>query len=138
MLQFPRSNIKHLSLSPRIGIRGTQYNWNWDIMVFKLISHNFNLLLSVVKVVYTLHLVKQGRLEPLKLPSEQYQLEVEDSDVARLTEGSTVLALKLGRTRVLLKDTNADDPDGEGRSISAIIRVAQPASLELDILPTHT
>ncbi|KAF4532009.1 hypothetical protein B566_EDAN006554, partial [Ephemera danica] len=98
------------------------------------------LLMPDTQVNYHLHLVKQGRLEPLSLPSEQYQLEVEDTEVAKLQDGNTVLALKLGRTRVLLKDNNAvtEDSDGEGRSISAIIRVAQPASLELDILPTHS
>ena len=86
---------------------------------------------------YRLELVRQGRLEPLPLPSEQYQLDVEDSKVARLAEGSSVVALQEGRTRVLLKDNNAVEEDGEGRAISATVRVGQPALLELDVLPTR-
>ncbi|CAB3380542.1 Hypothetical predicted protein [Cloeon dipterum] len=93
------------------------------------------LLMPNTKVRYSLELVRHGRQERLPLPSEQYQLEVEDSAIGTLqSDGVIVEALKVGKTRVLLRDLNAVDEE-EARTTSATLRVANPAALDIEILP---
>ena len=85
---------------------------------------------------YRLELVRHGRQEQMLLPSEQYQLEVENLSIGSLqTDGVIVEALAVGKTRVILRDMNAIDSDEESRTTSAILRVANPAALEISVLP---
>ncbi|XP_059477687.1 nuclear pore membrane glycoprotein 210 [Neocloeon triangulifer] len=93
------------------------------------------LLMPYTKVRYQLELVRHGRQENLALPSEQYQLEVQDSAIASLqSDGVIVEALSVGKTRILLRDMNAVD-DEEGRTTSATLRVANPTALDIQVLP---
>ncbi|KAH8372961.1 hypothetical protein KR009_008980 [Drosophila setifemur] len=66
--------------------------------------------------------------------SQQYYLEIEDSDVAFLRRNS-VTGAKLGRTQVFLRDRNMADTDKGGEGPSALVTVAEPNRLGISLLP---
>ncbi|XP_039276668.1 nuclear pore membrane glycoprotein 210 [Nilaparvata lugens] len=87
---------------------------------------------------YRIAQVQAGKLEEITLPSQQYYLEVEDSGVATLERSShaVVVAAATGRTRVVLRDRNADaDDEAAPRLPSASLTVAASAYLVLNLLP---
>lgn len=79
-----------------------------------------------------------GRLEEITLPSQQYYLELQDTSVAVFDESTAVVvALKKGKTRVLLHDRNVDEREAGVRLPSATLTVNDPCYLSLAILPHH-
>ena len=79
-----------------------------------------------------------GRLEEITLPSQQYYLELQDTSVAVIDESTAVvMALKKGKTRVLLHDRNVDEREAGIRLPSATLTVSDPCYLALAILPHH-
>jgi nuclear pore complex protein Nup210 len=80
--------------------------------------------------------VHDGRLEEITLPSQQYYLELQDTSVAVIDESTAVvMALKKGKTRVLLHDRNVDERETGIRLPSATLTVNDPCYLTLAILP---
>ena len=79
-----------------------------------------------------------GRLEEITLPSQQYYLELQDTSVAVIDESTAVvMALKKGKTRVLLHDRNVDEREAGIRLPSATLTVSDPCYVALAILPHH-
>lgn len=79
-----------------------------------------------------------GRLEKITLPSQQYYLELQDTSVAVIDESTAVvMALKKGKTRVLLHDRNVDEREAGIRLPSATLTVSDPCYLALAIQPHH-
>jgi nuclear pore complex protein Nup210 len=82
--------------------------------------------------------VHHGRLEEITLPSQQYYLELQDPSVAMIDESTAVvMALKKGKTKVLLHDRNVDEREAGIRLPSATLTVIDPSYLTLAILPHH-
>ncbi|XP_046395888.1 nuclear pore membrane glycoprotein 210 [Ischnura elegans] len=85
--------------------------------------------------------MKQGRLEEIPMPSEQYVLELdqEGEEIAVIDIATNVVTAKrVGRTHVTLKDRYVDAAvqEGGGRGIpTAHLKVGLPASLSLSVLP---
>lgn len=85
--------------------------------------------------------LKMGKLQEISLNS-QYFLEIDDINVASI-KGTTVRALKEGRTMVVLRDRNAPNNAGfsSGKEISkttapsARITVSKPHKLGLSLIP---
>jgi len=98
------------------------------------------LFLPVTSCVFTFVVSKvhDGRLEEITLPSQQYYLELQDTSVAVIDESTAVvMALKKGKTRVLLHDRNVDEREAGIRLPSATLTVNDPGYLALAILPHH-
>ncbi|GFG29271.1 hypothetical protein Cfor_07948 [Coptotermes formosanus] len=93
-------------------------------------------LLEGDSVQYRILQVHDGRLEEITLPSQQYYLELQDTSVAVIDESTAVvMALKKGKTRVLLHDRNVDEREAGIRLPSATLTVSDPYYLTLAILP---
>lgn len=77
--------------------------------------------------------MQHGRLDQVPLPSPQYVLDVEDSEVAVLDRSvSTVRGVRVGQTRVLLRDKHSE---GTVKLPNATIVVTEPAYLRLYLQP---
>ncbi|XP_071451891.1 nuclear pore membrane glycoprotein 210 [Hetaerina americana] len=93
-------------------------------------------------IQYRVLQMKQGRLEEIPMPSEQYELELdqEDEGIAVINYATSVVTAKrVGRTRVTLRDRYVDAVVQEGGSARGIptahLKVGLPASLSLSVLP---
>ncbi|KAK2582107.1 hypothetical protein KPH14_004479 [Odynerus spinipes] len=84
---------------------------------------------------YKIMQVHQGRLEVINLPSSQYYLEAENSDMLEI-DNDVAYALSLGRTKVFLHDKNVRD---EYPVIlpSATVNINSVAYISLAVLPNR-
>lgn len=86
-------------------------------------------------IKYRILQIRHGRLHEIELPSEQYQLEIEDNEIASIDSStSEAQALQVGRTKVSLRDNNVSGLSGM-RVPQATINVALPAFIHLVLLP---
>ncbi|XP_014480293.1 PREDICTED: nuclear pore membrane glycoprotein 210 isoform X2 [Dinoponera quadriceps] len=85
------------------------------------------------KIMHT----RQGRLEEISLPSSQYYLKAENSDILEIVnEYDFAYARKMGRTKVFLHDKNVR----EEYSVilpSATVNVHEVAKISLSVLPNR-
>lgn len=80
--------------------------------------------------------MQHGRLEEITLPSTQYVLDVEDREVITIDRSvSRVRGLRLGQTRVVLRDRHSLEESGPLKLPAASVTVTQPAYLQLHLLP---
>ncbi|KAL0127413.1 hypothetical protein PUN28_005602 [Cardiocondyla obscurior] len=85
------------------------------------------------KIMHT----RQGRLEEINLPSSQYYLEAENSDILEIdNDHDFAYGRKLGRTKVFLHDKNVRE---EYPVIlpSAMVNVHEVAYISLSVLPNR-
>lgn len=85
------------------------------------------------KIMHT----RQGRLEEISLPSNQYYLEAESSNILEIDNDRDIAyGRKMGRTKVFLHDKNVRD---EYPVIlpSAIVNVHEVAYISLSVLPSR-
>ncbi|KAJ9575650.1 hypothetical protein L9F63_007479, partial [Diploptera punctata] len=93
-------------------------------------------LLKGDSVKYCILQVHQGRLEEIQLPSSQYYLEVENTNIASIDVNTHVLTgLVKGKTEVLLRDKNVEEKEAGVRISSSTVTVSSPYYLNLAILP---
>lgn len=77
--------------------------------------------------------MQHGRLDEVPLPSAQYVLDMEDTEVAMLDRSvSMVRGVRVGKTRVLLRDTHSE---GTIKLPTAVVVVTEPSYLRLFLLP---
>ncbi|XP_054278791.1 nuclear pore membrane glycoprotein 210-like [Macrosteles quadrilineatus] len=89
-------------------------------------------------VKFRLLQMQNGRLDEISLPSPQYVLDVEDSDVIVIDASvSVVRGLRLGQTRVVLRDRHRvlDGETGVVKLPTATVVVTEPAHLRLALQP---
>lgn len=87
-------------------------------------------------IKYRILQIRHGRIHEIELPSQQYYLEIEDSDIASIEpRSSEAHALVVGRTKVSLRDKNVDPNVSGVRVPQATINVALPAFIHLVLLP---
>lgn len=80
--------------------------------------------------------IRHGRLHEIELPSQQYFLEIEDSEIASIDSySSEAQALQVGRSKVFLRDRNVDPSVTGVRVPQATFNVALPAFIHLVLLP---
>ncbi|KAG1651503.1 Nuclear pore membrane glycoprotein 210 [Nymphon striatum] len=92
-------------------------------------------LLPDCHVQYKVELIKQGRPHEIKMPSDQYYLEVKNSDTVHLDSSrSDVTGLSIGSTTILLNDKNTTNI-GAFRQPSAGIHVVTPHHIGFDVRP---
>ncbi|RZC37684.1 nuclear pore membrane glycoprotein 210, partial [Asbolus verrucosus] len=81
-------------------------------------------------------MIRNGKLDEVHLPDAQYYLECEDKAIISNDRTSgEVTALQIGRSRVLLRNNNANEDDPALKLPMAVINVVQPAYIVLSILP---
>ncbi|XP_014100175.2 nuclear pore membrane glycoprotein 210 [Bactrocera oleae] len=99
-------------------------------------------LLSGDKINFRILQLKKGKLQEISL-NDQYFLEIENTNVATI-KGTSITALKLGTTTVVLRDRNAPIDEENSNLDSAIVKastpsarvtVAEPVRLGLSLLP---
>ena len=99
-------------------------------------------LLSGDKINFRILQLKKGKLQEISL-NDQYFLEIENTNVATI-KGSSITALRLGTTTVVLRDRNAPIDEENSNLDSAIVKastpsarvtVAEPVRLGLSLLP---
>lgn len=79
--------------------------------------------------------VHQGRLEEISLPSSQYYLEAENSDILEMNnDRGRAYARGHGRTKVVLHDRNVDEEYGVVLP-SATVNINEPAYITITVLP---
>lgn len=80
--------------------------------------------------------IRHGRLHEIELPSQQYFLEIEDSEIASIDSySSEAQGLQVGRSKVFLRDRNVDPSVTGVRVPQATLNVALPAFIHLVLLP---
>lgn len=77
-----------------------------------------------------------GRMEEVQLPDGQYYLESEDKEkILCNADTNEATALKLGRTKVILRDKHIDKDETTVKLPCAMINVVEPAYIVLTIQP---
>uniref|UniRef100_A0A914WHM9 Nuclear pore membrane glycoprotein 210 n=1 Tax=Plectus sambesii TaxID=2011161 RepID=A0A914WHM9_9BILA len=87
------------------------------------------------KIRYGVEMIKQGRTEPISMPSKQYYFKLSDTAICSFNDAeSEVVARKIGRTEISLLDRNirAKHPL---KPPSAHIYVTIPDSLQWNVSP---
>ncbi|CAG9865544.1 unnamed protein product [Phyllotreta striolata] len=85
---------------------------------------------------FNVFFLKNGRIEAIKLPDNQYYLETENKDVAMTyKESGMVEGVSDGSTRVVLRDKHVDSNDPLMKLPAANIYVMPPEYLVLNIMP---
>lgn len=75
-------------------------------------------------------------MEEITLPDSQYYLEAESIDVASSTKKTgNITALKVGNTRVVLRDRNVGKDDPVLKLPAANLHVVKPDYLVLNVMP---
>lgn len=93
-------------------------------------------LLPGDSIKYRILQIRHGRLHEIELPSSQYYLEMEDTEIASIDSySSEAQALQVGRTKISLRDRNVDPNVSGLRVPQATINVALPAFIHLVLLP---
>ncbi|XP_066245926.1 nuclear pore membrane glycoprotein 210 [Euwallacea similis] len=103
-----------------------------------------NLLISPAEVYvmpgdivpFKIFYINNGRMAEIAMPDKQYYLEAEDTAVASSYKHlGNVTALKLGKTRIVLRDRNVDKNDPLLKLPAATFHVVQPEYIVLNVLP---
>lgn len=75
-------------------------------------------------------------MEEIVLPDSQYYLEAEGTDIASSTKKTgNITALKVGNTRVVLRDRNVGKDDPVLKLPAASLHVVPPNYLVLNVMP---
>jgi len=97
-------------------------------------SHDIYLI-PLGSIKYSVEMIKSGESKELLMPSDQYYLEISDSEVAMLnSETSMVIGLKEGKTDLILKDRNIKLGDGV-RQPTAEVYVREPSYMTISVTP---
>ncbi|KAJ8960331.1 hypothetical protein NQ318_004065 [Aromia moschata] len=87
-------------------------------------------------VPFKIFFLNSGRMEEVMLPDKQYYLEAEDPEVASSNKKSgSVVALKEGKTRIVLRDKNVGKDDPALKLPAATMHVVRPDYLVINVLP---
>lgn len=80
--------------------------------------------------------IRQGRIEPISLPSAQYYVEADDGSIVSVVDES-VRALQRGITNVRLRDRNMKNPD-VSHAPFVTVHVVYPHRMVLTLLPERS
>ncbi|CAM1328454.1 NUP210 (predicted), partial [Pycnogonum litorale] len=94
-------------------------------------------ILPECKVHYKVELIKQGRPHEIKMPSDQYYLEIKNDNIVLLdSKNSHVSGLSIGSTQIVLHDKHTADLEAF-RQPTAGIHVVTAHHLGFDVRPGH-
>lgn len=93
-------------------------------------------LMPYSSIQYQAQIIKQGRLQKIKIPSEQYYLVVEDRGLLDLSESTSIVSAygTIGSTKISFVDKNLIS-DEDFVQPESVIHVVEPTYLTMHVTP---
>lgn len=87
-------------------------------------------------VTFKVYYLNNGKMEEIRLPDGQYYIESDSEELASSSRKSGVItALKIGDTRIFLRDRNIGKDDMPVKMPSAILHIVTPHHMTINVLP---